>query len=130
MPNRKPSAPKYTPERASAILAEAEFWGDEQICKKWQITRRTLRNYRVRLRVDDELSQLFLVKKRLLMIDWQEDATQALKIALSELSRRIPIAASEEDAKLIHAIAGACKIVGELKIQYEALVDDGDQQQA
>ncbi|MEM6839745.1 MAG: hypothetical protein AAF609_23275 [Cyanobacteria bacterium P01_C01_bin.120] len=124
MAKRKSSAPKYTPERASAILAEAELFGDGQTCEKWRITRQTLHNYRVRLTQDDELLQLFTLKKRILVADWQSDATKCLKIGLSRLTQLIPQATSE-DADTIHAIVGAVKIVGELKITSEALLEDG-----
>jgi hypothetical protein len=121
MAERKPLAPKYTPERASAILAEAELFGDSQSCEKWQITRQTLHNYRSRLTTDDDLLQLFTLKKRILLVDWQQDATKTIKIGLKELNNRMPMASTEEDAKVIHAIAGAIKVVGELKITGEAL---------
>lgn len=115
------ASPKFSRERASMILAEAEFFGDNQILSKWGITRQTLHNYRVRLQTDDELLQLFTLKKRLLTADWQADATKTLKVGLNELNRRMPIAECEEDAKVIHAIAGAIKIVGDLKITSDAL---------
>lgn len=57
----------------------------------------------------------------MLIADWQQDAVKTIKVGLNELNRRIPMAATEEDAKVIHAIAGAVKIVGELKITGEAL---------
>lgn len=120
------ATPKFSRERASMILAEAEIFGDNQILSKWGITRQTLHNYRVRMQSDDELLHLFTLKKRMLLIDWQQDATKCIKVGLSELQKRMPVAASEEDAKLIHAIAGAVKIVGELKIASDALADSED----
>lgn len=121
MAQRKPKAPQYTPERAAAILAESEIFGDIRSCEKWGITRMTLHNYRRRLAEDAELLQVYTLKKRILLMDWQQDATKTIKIGLAELNRRIPAATNEEDAKLIHAIAGAVKVVGELKITGEAL---------
>lgn len=124
MAERKEIAPKYTPDRASMILAEAEFFGDSPTCKKWDITRQTLHNYRVRMKTDDDLLQLFTLKCRILLVEWQQDTTRTIKVALNELNRRMPIATEEEDAKVIQAIGNILKICGELKIASEALADD------
>ena len=121
-------AQKFPYEKASSILAEAELFGDDATAKRWGITSRTIYNYRGRSASDPKLSESFTLKKRILMIDWQSDATKTIKVGLTELNRRMPLAATEEDAKVIHAIAGACKIVGELKIAYEALSEPVDHQ--
>jgi hypothetical protein len=114
-------AQKFPYEKASTILAEAELFGDDATAKRWGITTRTIYNYRDRATSDAKLSESFILKKRVLLVNWQADATKTIKVGLSELNRRIPIARSEEDAKVIHAIAGAIKIVGELKIASDAL---------
>ena len=118
---RKKSAPKYTAERASNILAEADFFGDSKTCQKWEITSQTLRNYRSRVKDDDELLQLLALKKRLLVTGWQEDAVKTIRVVLNQIQDRVKVASTEEDAKVIHAISGALKIVGELKIAADAL---------
>jgi hypothetical protein len=69
LPDRKPSKPKYIPAKASAILAEDELLGSESACSKGQSTRQTLHNYKSRLCEDDELLQLFTLKKRVLAVD-------------------------------------------------------------
>ena len=104
------------------ILAEAEYFGDQFACDKWQVTRQTLHNYRVRLQTDPELLQLFTLKKRILAIDWKSSTVKTLKITCERLNRLIPTA-TREDADLIHAIVGAAKIFGELNIASEALSD-------
>lgn len=118
---------KFNRERAAAILAEADLFGDSKILSRWAITRQTLHNYRVRLEDDAELLQLFTLKKRLLLVDWQADATKTIKVGLSRLQELIPNA-SKEDADTIHAIAGAVKIVGELKIASDALSEPAPDQ--
>ena len=125
MTKRKEPAPKYTPERAAAILAEAEVFGDRKTCERWSITRQTLHNYRVRLRTDEALLQLYTLKTRMLLLDWQQDATKCLKVGLAKLTEMIPDA-TKHDADTIHAIAGAMKIVGELRIAHDALSEEDE----
>lgn len=110
-------------EKAAMVLVESDFFGDEEVATRWGITTRTIRNYRNRLAIDPQLSALFQVKRQLFAASWIDDASKTLKISLGELSRRVRIATNEEDAKVIHAIAGAAKIVGELKIAHDALMD-------
>jgi hypothetical protein len=114
-------AQKFPYERASSMLAEAEIFGDQRTSERWGVTPQTLYNYRRRASSDNKLYESFTLKKRMILVDWQQDATKTLKIGLTELNRRLPLAVSEEDAKVIHSIAGAIKIVGELKITGEAL---------
>ena len=59
----------------------------------------------------------------MLIIDWQADATRCLKVGLNRLTEIIPVAETEEDGKVIYAIAGAMKVVGELKLASDALTD-------
>ena len=122
MKKRKQPAPRYTPDRASAMLAEAEYFGDRFACDKWDITSRCLYNYRAKLKTDKTLSDLFVLKKRILAIDWKSSTVKTLKITCERLNRLIPTA-NREDADLIHAIVGAAKIFGELNIASEALSD-------
>ena len=124
MERRKEPAPRYTPDRASMMLAEAEYFGDRFACDKWQITSRCLYNYRAKLKTDKTLSDLFTLKKRILAIDWKSSTVKTLKITCERLNRLIPTA-TKEDADLIHAIVGAAKIFGELNIAFEALSEPG-----
>ena len=122
MSDRKTPSPKFTPERAALILAEAEFFGDVYICSKWSITRQTLFNYRNRLRHDDELFELFTLRKRILVTNWKSATVKTLQIACDRLNDIIPKATSE-DVDLIRAIVGCVKSLGELNIASEALSD-------
>lgn len=114
-------AQKFPYEKASIVLAEADIFGDDATAKRWGITTRTIYNYRDRATLDPKLSESFILKKRMLLVDWQTEATKTIRIALNTLNTRIPTATTEEDAKVIHAIAGACKVIGELKLASDAL---------
>lgn len=109
-------AQKFPYEKAAIVIAEADIFGDKYALEKWGINRSTLWRWRDRAQSDFDLHQNATLKKRMLLAGWQEDATNTIKIALSELNRRIPLAATEDDARMIHAISGALKVVGELKI--------------
>ena len=117
---------KFPYEKAAMAIAESDIFGDQAVIKKYGINQSTLWRWRERAAIDSDLQENATLKRRILLIDWQQDATRTIKIALSDLARRIPIATTEEDAKVIHAVAGAAKIVGELKIAYEALSDVAD----
>lgn len=114
-------AQKFPYERAAMAIAEADIFGDKAVLAKYGINQSTLWRWRDRADEDPVLHENALLKKRILLIDWQQDAVRTIKVGLSELTRRMPLAATEEDAKVIHSIAGACKIVGELKITADTL---------
>ncbi|ARV58044.1 hypothetical protein BZZ01_04810 [Nostocales cyanobacterium HT-58-2] len=108
-------------ERAAVVLAESELFGDKQTAKRWGISDRTIRNYRTRMSEDEHLAALFHLKKEALTKDWQSDATKALKVSLNKL---VELVQDNGKPDQIHAVAGAVKIVGELKIAFEALTDE------
>ncbi len=117
-------SPAFNAERASKILVEADFANDDEVAERWGITSRTIRNYRSRLETDKELSMLFQLKKQMFCRSWVDDASETIKVGATRLKQLIRVASTEEDAKVIHAIAGACKIMGELNIAYTALTDE------
>jgi hypothetical protein len=116
------AAPSINYERAAIILAEADLFGDRQIAARWGIGDRTVRNYRTRAVSDSKLSSLYQLKKQLITRDWQTDATRALKVGLDKITHLIR---DDGEPAQIHAVAGAIKIIGELKIASEALSDTG-----
>ncbi|MEO0491239.1 MAG: hypothetical protein AAFZ49_17060 [Cyanobacteria bacterium J06659_2] len=101
-------------------IAEADIFGDHKVLEKYGINQSTLWRWRDRANSDSKLHESALLKKRMLLVDWQQDATKCLKIGLAKLSELIPNA-TLKDATTIHAVAGAMKIVGELKIANDAL---------
>lgn len=112
---------KFRYERASMAIAEADIFGDKHSLEKYGINQSTLWRWRERSAEDPKLHEMALLKKRMLLVDWQRDATENLKIGIQELKKRYPLCQTEEDAKAMDAIARSLKIVGELKLAYEAL---------
>jgi hypothetical protein len=107
-------------ERIASILIDAASFGDREASRRWAVSARTIRNYRVRLRTDKELAAFCREQ-----LDAQEAELGALRVrflrkALAEMERRL---GSEETT--LPEIAEAVKVVGELHQVAEALGDGG-----
>jgi hypothetical protein len=123
-------AQKFPYERASTILAEADIFGEDLTAKRWRISPRTIFNYRQKSRVDQKLKESVGTKKKLLTDQWGKDCVKSVKLALRTLDEIIPRAtevlsgdleAAKAYAAVLHAVAGAVKVVGELSLASEAL---------
>lgn len=110
-------------DRAAILIAEADFFGDRPTCEKYGVSIRTLQRWRQRTHQDSELAHSVAQKKQLLLEAWQIESSLPLKIAFEELARRMPTASTAEDAKILHAIAGVCKVLGEMKLASSLLLD-------
>lgn len=118
------AAPNFNSERAAMILAEASLCSDTDVADRWGVSVRTIQRYRSRLAEDAELSLLVRLKTQIFCRSWVDDAASVVKLAATQIKKRICVAQTEEDAKVIHAIAGAAKIFGELNITYTALQEN------
>jgi hypothetical protein len=103
---------KFDPEFAATVLLEAVFTSDRKACEKFNITDRTLRNYRARLNSDADFSALFQKKKALLDRAWADDLTATARKAARFIGS---VAESDEPSVrrnpvMVHAMAGALKI--------------------
>lgn len=63
-------AQSFNREKAALILAEAAIHGDIKAASKWEISQRTIANYRHRMRADDELLNLFTIRRDQLLSSW------------------------------------------------------------
>lgn len=107
-------------DRVAAILVEALYYGDQETAKRWDITTRTIQNYRARLDDDAELSVIFADKKAAFETEWANEVPAALRSAVRFLMR-----AGEEadpsDPQAIHAVAGALKMLAEVRFTKDIL---------
>jgi hypothetical protein len=110
-------APKYTPELASRILAEAEVEGDETVAKRHGCSVRTVQNYRARLKTDAELVETFRQKRAALTIPWRERAEQTLRLGLERLEQLMALAGVDQ----LRDVAGAVHIVASHAVTVDAL---------
>ena len=111
--------------RAARALAEADIFGVGPTAEKFNITTRSLSNWRNRALEDPILSQKYAECVDKLTKDWQEDTTLFMKTSLARLTR-LAKDGTKEDAEFIHALAGALKIVGEINIAVQVLFDGAD----
>lgn len=63
-------AKPFNSERAALILAEAALHGDVKAASKWEVSQRTISNYRRRMDTDEELSALFDLRRQQLISNW------------------------------------------------------------
>ena len=117
------AAPVFDRDRAARILVDAELFGIETTCDKWQISRRTLERYREKLRDDPGLSQVVAQKKRLVDEGWQRDACSLVKKTLAKLEALVGAATVEN----IRDVAGVLKIAGDLLITQTAIDPTNDE---
>lgn len=111
---------KLDPDRVAIILVEALYNDDAKTAERWGITTRTLQNYRRRLSNDVELSQKFVLKKKLFESDWAAEVPSTIREAM-EFIRRAAKEADHKDAEVIHAIAGAMKVTAEMGLTKEII---------
>ncbi len=106
--------------RVALILVEALFFGERRTAKKWEITTRTIRNYRYLMESNAELSQLFLQRRLEFESNWAKNIPAAIISAIEFLTE----AAKESDPKnpfAINAVADALKTLAEVGIMKEIM---------
>ena len=105
-------------DRIASILLDAASFGDREAARRWSVSARTIRSYRVRLRTDEQLAGICREA-----IDTQEAELGAhrvrfLRKAIAELERRL----TQSDTTMAD-IAEAVRVVGEMHQVAEAMGD-------
>jgi len=77
---------KFKYDLAAAVLLDALFSTDEEACKKYGISARTLRRYRERQTHDPDLVALVLAKKAILDQQWADELPKAMRQALKAIT--------------------------------------------
>lgn len=111
---------KFNPERAAAILLEAQLTTDKAAVENHGISARTLFNWRERLYTDETFSDIFRRKKELSERDWASSLAPAIRDGIDFLARA-GREANHKDPEVIHAIAGALKILTTTATKKEVL---------
>ncbi len=112
--------PSVDIDRAAMILVEAAFFGDVRASEKWGIHKRTVENYRKRLEDDNRLVALFHLKREAFLTDWIETLPVAIRAGTQYLIESFQVA-NRGDPEVIHAVAGAMKVMAEIGITKEML---------
>ena len=123
---RKSQAPSYTPERGAEILAYCDAFGVPKTCDRYSISDQTLRNYRRRLKTDDELLGIYSELKEQYADELHSDIVATIRVVLSEIRRRSQSAQDGDDAKCLTAIATAFQTVADYKFTSSALAEPAD----
>lgn len=113
-------AAAHQPEMIAAAVIEAAVRGDKEVAEKYNITTRTLRNWKHRVVNDDEVSAHFRKKKDDADRAWADQIPGCLSACIGYLKT----AAEESHNKtpeMVHAIAGALKMVSEVAATWKVL---------
>jgi hypothetical protein len=115
-------SPTFNRERAAQVLVLAEQFGDARAADIAGLNPKTIGRYRKRLEADAQLSELVAEKREELLAKtkaWTAEADEFMVEALRVMRQKLPTAELRD-------VAGAYKIVGEMKLAREALLDGGD----
>lgn len=107
-------------ERAAAALVDAIVMGDHGAAEKYEVSYRSIQEWRSRLQTDKVLVQFFKEKKALQDKEWAHEIPSAIASCIQYLKK-----ASQEcdckDPDAVHAIAGALKIMSEVSMTREVI---------
>ena len=118
--------PAFPYKRAALVLAEADLFGVGAASRKWRVPTRTLQSWRSRLNSDLKLEELYQQERANLLENWQGDAIRVLKSALGKLEKNINAMKEDGDPKIIYALTGVVKAVGELAIANTVLGEEDE----
>lgn len=120
-------------DRAAKAVLEATVAGDKATCDKYGITRRTLQRWRKAIGTErhpkkrqttfGNLTENVAAKKAELEVDWAADIGKTLKAVIGAVLRSTDPdnGADIKDPDVIHALAGALKILSEVSSTWKLL---------
>lgn len=111
----------FNHERAAQALTDAILMGDEAAAKKYEVSVRSIQEWRSRLHTDPVLVESFAKKKRLQDDAWADEIPAMLKAGIKYLKDAAQ-QCDPRDPDSVHAIAGAIKIVSEVE-QVRKVID-------
>lgn len=116
------AAPNFDRARALRILVDAEQFGDAKAVATWEISMRTLFNYRARLRNDPELAALFNRLRAEEEEDWKLARQRFLRDGINKLRELVAQATVQQ----LGAVAKAIELIGNLDVASKALSHASD----
>lgn len=111
---------KFNHERAATVLAEAALVGDEKAANNHGVSVRSVEVWRARLNTDPLLVEFFANKTQAATSDWADDINDAIKAGVDFL-KRAANQASPMHPDVIHAVAGAVKLLSEVQMTKRVL---------
>lgn len=110
----------FNHERAATILVDAAYLGDPKAAQRNGCSERTIRNYRDRLESDEEFAALFQKKCDVYESRWADALAEPMRAA-AEFLTQAATRANVQNAEVITAIAGALKIMADVRVTKEIL---------
>lgn len=116
--------PSFDPDRAAAILLDAELLGATQAAKRWEVSEATISRYRKRLESDPNLQELVRRKKDGVELPAPVVHVPTVQEVVGSVLAFLQRAATEgnhRDPEVIHAVMGGFKIVREVELAERSL---------
>ena len=113
-------------DRKALIVSYAAIHGDEPTSQQFKVSVRSIQRYRREAGESDTLSQSVAHKKDLVIAKWTEGAPSAVTACVAFVARAARDG-DHRDPQMVHAIAGAIKILSEAMANREVLdvwIDD------
>jgi hypothetical protein len=107
-------------ERAAGALVDAIFSGDKAAAEKWDVSTRSIEEWRSRLKEDEELLALFKSKKHAREKTWASEIPQVIQDGLRFVSDAIKHA-NPEDPEALKAVVGALKVLMDIDLTKQVL---------
>jgi len=112
--NKTTEGGKFKPQLAASALVEAAYYGDIKAAERWDVTVRTVQNWRNRLDDDAEFSAIFAHKKEMFEEGWRDEIGSAIRAGI-EFLKRAALTADVKKPDVIYSIAGAVKILSDIR---------------
>ena len=120
-------SPKLTPlsrpfpyDKASSALVDAIFMGDRAAAQKWEVSTRTVEEWRSRLHTDEKLQAEFKRKKRLRENAWATEIPETIKAGLKFI-KDATSHCDPADPDAVKAIASSLKILLDVDLTKQVL---------
>ncbi len=107
-------------DRATSVLVEALYFGDKEAARHYDLSIRTINNYRTRVNTDEDFAQSFKQKKEEFERNWADEIPAAIRAGTRFLLKSFQ-EADHKDPIVIHAVAGAMKILTEIGLAKEII---------
>jgi hypothetical protein len=107
-------------ERAASALVDAIFSGDKAAAEKWDVSTRSIEEWRVRLKEDSELEAQFKIKKKAREKSWAGEIPHTIEEGLKFIKDATKHA-DPADPQAINAITSALKVLMDVDLTKQVL---------
>lgn len=94
--------------------------GDRAAAEKWEITTRSLRNWRLRLGEDDKLAAIFQRKRAQKDAQWASEIPAALSAAIAFI-KESAVEGDRRDAEHLAAVTKAAEALSDIALTWKVM---------